>query len=69
MIANYRGAGGYELKIGNLPWGKNEYAVKRYRITSSENWAESESAGKGGTAELKNALPAPGVELIQIQAR
>ena len=69
MIANYRGADGYELKVGNLPWGKGEYTIKRYIIMSGESWAESEGAGKGGSVELSSKLAAPGVELVRIQPR
>ena len=39
----YRDNRGYALKVKNLPWAKGESTVKRYRITSSQDWAETSS--------------------------
>ena len=65
----YRDNRGYRLKVTNLPWGERPFQVKRYRTTGSESWAESESSGEGGTIELGNPLPPPGMELIVISRR
>jgi hypothetical protein len=65
----YRSNAGYALAVTNLPWGKGGFTVKRYRITKTENWAESETSGKGGSLEMSNPLPPPGVELIVIRRK
>lgn len=76
LISSYRIPGraysenrGYELTVTNLPWGNGEYSIQRYRVTDTESWTESESSGKGGTAEMSSALAAPGVELVVIRAK
>jgi hypothetical protein len=66
---HYRNNRGYALTVSNLPWGKAEFTVKRYRTTKTENWAESSTSGKGGTLEITNLLPPPGVELIVIRRK
>jgi len=65
----YQNNAGYDLKVIHLPWGKDDFTVKRYRTTNSENWLESESSGRGGTLELSNPLPPPGIELISIERK
>ena len=65
----YRNNAGYALAVTHLPWGEGEFTVKRYRITRTENWAESETSGKGGTLEMSVPLPPPGVELIVIRRK
>ena len=60
---------GYELRVKNLPWGKADFTVKRYRTTETENWAVNDGAGKGGTLELNAQLPPPGVELVVLQRK
>jgi hypothetical protein len=65
----YRDNAGYALVVTHLPWGQGEFTVKRYRVTRTENWAESESSGKGGALEMSNPLPPPGVELIVIRRK
>jgi hypothetical protein len=66
---HYESNRGYALRVTNLPWGKGEFTLKRYRTTTTENWAESESAGQGGTLEISSPLPPPGIELIQIRRK
>ena len=66
---HYENNGGYALKVSHLPWGNGAFSVHRYRITKTDNWAESASSGKGGTLEMSNPLPAPGVELIVIRGK
>lgn len=61
---------GYELTVNNLPWGKGEFIVQRYRITEKENLDPAdETSGKGGILELKNELLPPGIELIVIKKK
>ena len=45
----YQNNGGDALRVSNLPWGKGEFTVTRYRTTNPENWIESETSGKAGT--------------------
>jgi hypothetical protein len=65
----YQNNGGYALTVSNLRWGMAEFTVKRYRTTKTENWLESETAGKSGRLEISNPLPPPGVELIVIRQK
>jgi hypothetical protein len=65
----YENNRGYALKVSNLPWGNGEFTVKRCRVTRTENWSESETSGNGGTLEISNPLPPPGVELIVIRRK
>ena len=65
----YRDNAGYALSVTHLPWGAGDFTVKRCRITKTENWAETESSGKGGALEMSLPLPAPGVELIVLRRK
>jgi hypothetical protein len=61
---------GYELTINNLPWGKGEFTIQRYRITEKENADPlGEITAKGGLAEIKSELPPPGIELVVIRKK
>jgi xylan 1,4-beta-xylosidase len=62
----YQNNGGYDLKVTGLAWGKGPFTVKRYRISRSEDWSQTESSGEGAVVEVKESLPPPGVELIVI---
>jgi len=55
---HYENNDGYGLKVSHLPWDSGAFSVKRYRITKTDNWTESESFGKGATLEMTN--PAAG---------
>jgi xylan 1,4-beta-xylosidase len=66
----YRDNGGYALTVSNLPWGKGEFGVKRYRISKTDNFARAdETAGKGGTLKLSSDLAAPAAELIVLRRK
>jgi xylan 1,4-beta-xylosidase len=53
----YHDNGGYNLSIGNLPWGGAPYTVKCYRISQTKNLDLVEtSSGKGGALRLSNPL-------------
>ena len=54
----YRNNAGYALAVTHLPWGKGEFSVKRYRITKTENWAESETFGHWRHAGDDQSAPA-----------
>ena len=65
----YRNNRGYALTVTGLPWGKAGFAVKRYRLTDSENFTMMEEpAGRGGTFTIEHPLAPPGLELIVLQA-
>ncbi|MCX7012603.1 MAG: hypothetical protein NTW86_08580 [Candidatus Sumerlaeota bacterium] len=55
------------LAVQGLPWGDGEFRFERYRLTETEDWAETESIGHGPTAEISSRLPAPGLELVVIR--
>lgn len=64
----YRDNAGYNLTIDNLPWGKKEFSVKRYRIDKSNNLdLVEEKSGLGGSLNLSNAMAPDAVELIVLQ--
>ena len=66
----YRDNAGYNLTIDNLPWGKNAFRVRRYRIDGTHNFEPvEEKSGDGGRLELSNALAPDSVELIVLQKR
>ncbi len=61
---------GFDLTLTNLPWGKGEFTVQRFRITEKENLdPQAETSGKGGFIELKDALPPPDIELIVLKKK
>jgi len=60
--------GGYALTVDDLPWGDADFTIKRYRITSGEDFKlVQESSAKGGKVKLSNTLPPPAVELIVLR--
>lgn len=64
----HRDNSGYDLTIGNLPWGKSAFKIKRYRISRTENLKlVEEKTGAGSRLKLTNALPVDTVELIELQ--
>lgn len=66
----YRQNRGYNLTISNLPWGKDVFKVKRYRLSESQDLTlVGESSGSGGMLELANPLPPPGLELMVLERR
>jgi xylan 1,4-beta-xylosidase len=66
----YRDNAGYSLTVDNLPWGKNAFSIKRYRIDKAHNLALiEEKSGAGGSLNLSNALAPDSVELIVLQKR
>ncbi|HEX3354745.1 MAG TPA: hypothetical protein VHS34_18140 [Terriglobales bacterium] len=67
----YRDNRGYTLTVSNLPWGKNEsFLVRRYRLTEERNLeVVEESQATGDQIKISNALPPPGVELIELRRR
>jgi hypothetical protein len=67
---SYENNKGYELTVSNLPWGKGEFTVQRFRIGEKENLDPAgETSGKGGIVELKDELPPPGIELIILKKK
>lgn len=61
---------GYALKITNLPWGKGEFTVKRYRLSEKENLElVGSTAGTGGMLQMTNPLPPPSMELIVLEPK
>lgn len=66
----YRDNGGYALSIDNLPWGKGEFSVARYRVSRTEDYAlAGETSGKGGTLRMSNPLAPPAAELIVLRRK
>jgi hypothetical protein len=66
----YRDNAGYRLTIENLPWGKNAFSVKRYRIDQARNLDLVEAnAGADGVLQLSHALPPDSLELIVLRKR
>lgn len=62
----YHDNAGYDLRV-TVPAG--QYRITRYRITDTENFAPSQqSVQSGATVMLQAPLPAPGIELIKIEA-
>ena len=58
----------FSLEVANFPWGNGKFTVKRYRITETDDWTESESSGSGGVAQITSSLPPPGVEFVVIRS-
>jgi hypothetical protein len=59
---------GYTLTVDHLPWGNASFAIKRFRITKTQDLPlVEEKTGKDGKVQLSNPLPPPGVELIVLQ--
>jgi hypothetical protein len=61
---------GYNLTVNDLPWGKNPFTVKRYRISKTQNLElVEEKSGSGGILKLSNPFPTDTVELIVLQQK
>jgi hypothetical protein len=67
----YHDNGGYQLTIGNLPWGKKGlFVLKRIRLSEREDFQVVEQRTESGDwISISNPLPAPGLELIVLQRR
>src|SRR5262249_53666213 len=64
----YRDNSGYDLTIGNLPWGRGTFKIKRYRISGAESLKLVEERTEAGSRlKLTNALPTDTVDLIELQ--
>lgn len=61
---------GYNLTVKNLPWGKAEFSVKRYRVSDTNDFKLiKESTQRGGTFKIEKPLPPPALELIILEVR
>ena len=66
----YENNQGCSIAITHLPWGKGSYTIRRYRIDQTHNLdLTGEESGKGGSARIEEALPAPAVELIELRKK
>jgi hypothetical protein len=64
----YHNNAGYNLTVGNLPWGDKKFILRRYRISTSQNLElVEEKTWSGGRLKLSNPLPTDTVELIVLQ--
>ena len=61
---------GYDLEVGNLPWGAADFEVYCYRADGEHAldliW---EGGGRGGSLRLRRQLPAGSVDLVVLQQR
>ena len=61
----YKDNSGYTLNIQNLPWGKQPFNIRRYRISETQNLdLVEEKSGAGESLRFSNALAPESVELI-----
>lgn len=68
--AEYKNNNGYSVMITNLAWGKHSYAIRRYRIDETHNLAlVDEQSASGDSALISTRLPAPAVELLEIERK
>ena len=66
----YHDNAGYCLTISHLPWGKDAFSVKRYRISKTERLElVEEKSSQGGSLTLTNTLPTDTVELVVLQRK
>jgi hypothetical protein len=64
----YHDNSGYNLTVGNLPWGNNAFTLRRYRISATQSLElVEEKSLSGGSLKLSNPLPTDTVELIVLQ--
>lgn len=62
------GSQGYELEVGNLPWGPADFGVYVYRIDGKSNLELAWSGGgRGGSFRLRRPLPPQAIELLVLQ--
>lgn len=61
---------GYNLTVSDLPWGKAEFSVKRYRISKTQSLElVEEETSKGGVVHLSNAFAPDCLDLIVLNRR
>jgi hypothetical protein len=66
----YHDNAGYNLTVNDLPWGKKEFTVKRYRISKTQNFElVEEKSSAGSSFKLSNPLAPDNVELIVLQSK
>jgi len=66
----YHDNAGYNLTVNDLPWGKSEFTVKRYRISKTQNFElVEEKSSIGSSFKLSSPLAPDGVELIVLQSK
>jgi hypothetical protein len=66
----YRDNAGYDLTVSNLPWGKEAFSLKRYRLSATQNLELVErGSGNGGSMRLSHPLPTDTVELIVLERK
>ena len=64
----YHDNAGYDLAVGNLPWGNQTFTLRRYRISATQSLElVEEKSLSGGSLKLSNPLPTDTVELIVLQ--
>ena len=58
----------YLLRVRNLPWGADPFAIERYRLDASHSGEPVEmGSGRGGVARVSARFEAPAVELILLR--
>ena len=58
----------YALYVRNLPWGREEFRIGRYRLDAgSAGELVAEGSGRGGLARITARLEGPAVELIVLR--
>jgi len=62
------GEAGFSLTVGNLPWGKQPFTIRRYRV-DADHAGEliEESRGEGGVARIASDLAPPSIELVELE--
>jgi len=64
----YRNNGGYDLTINHLPWGKNSFRVRRYRISEAQNLDMiDDNRSNGDSLRLQSPLAPDALELIVLE--
>jgi hypothetical protein len=64
----YHDNAGYDLAVGNLPWGNHAFTMRRYRISTTKNLElVEEKSLSGGSLKLSHSLPPDTMELIVLQ--
>ena len=66
----YHDNAGYNLTVANLPWGKADFTIQRYRISSTQSLElVDEKSASGGSLKLSNPLAVDTVELIVLHRK
>lgn len=64
----YHDNAGYNLTVDNLPFGKDAYTIKRYRISKTQNLElVEEKEASGASLKISNSFAPDTVELIVLQ--